>query len=359
MTKRLHFLNNQRLKIVFHAAVWIILILIYTSFFTIVYSFSNSILRALSNMLPMAALFYFNLYLVDRYFEHSRYFIFCSAVVVLVIALAYLRIELNGFLPEVKPETVLFRNGHQFLGAALMSNVLAVLLSTFYQVLEIRFRNESRQQTIINQQNEAQLQFLRAQINPHFLFNTLNNIYSLAVVKSERTSEMVLRLSELLRYVVYETRKDQISLATEIAHIEQFLALFQMRNEVPQKIDFSFTGAVNGWSLEPMMLIPLVENCCKHGDFEYNEQAFATIELKVSDGWLYFKTRNSKNEHDRQKDEVGGIGLDNIKRRLILKYPEQHQLEIWQDDTVFEVKLAIHLKTEKNDGANPYPARGR
>jgi two-component system, LytTR family, sensor kinase len=348
MTERLHFLDNQRLKVVFHVAVWIMLIFIYASIFSYVYSFSDSLLRALSNMLPMAALFYINLYLVDRFFEHSRYLVFSSSVLFLIVALAYLRIQLNGLLPPVTPAAILFKSGKAFWGGALMSNLLAVLLSTFYQVLEIRFRKESQQKAIINQQNEAQLQFLRAQINPHFLFNTLNNIYALAVARSEKTPQMVLRLSELLRYVVYETKENQILLTKEIAHLEQYLALFQLRNETPQNLIFTVNGNPEGLFIEPMMLIPLVENCCKHGDFEYNEHAFAQIELSVVDGWLHFSTRNSKNDQNYQKDQVGGVGLDNIRRRLALKYPQGHQFEISQTETEFVVHLSVQLaKQEK------------
>jgi LytS/YehU family sensor histidine kinase len=185
---------------------------------------------------------------------------------------------------------------------------------------------------------------LRAQINPHFLFNTLNNIYSLAVVRSPQTADMVMQLSKLLRYVVYDSKAEQIPLETEIAHIEQYLQLFRMRSETPLDITFKVSGHIEGLRLEPMLLIPLVENCCKHADFELNEKAYIQLELSTEKGWLHFKTRNSKDDVQHvQKDSVGGIGLDNLRQRLELLHPGAHQFEVQDQNNNFEVTLKLKL----------------
>lgn len=225
-----------------------------------------------------------------------------------------------------------------------MTNILTLLISTFYQILEIRFRHEQQQAAIISKQNEAQLQFLRAQINPHFLFNTLNNIYSLAVIRSPQTADMVMQLSKLLRYVVYDSKTEQIPLETEIAHIEQYLQLFRMRSEEPLDIRFQVSGSVEGVRLEPMLLIPLVENCCKHVDFEINEKAFIQLDLRVEQGWLHFLTRNSKNAQDTQKDKVGGVGLENLRQRLELLYPQAHRFSVKEEENSFEVNFSLRFE---------------
>jgi len=185
------------------------------------------------------------------------------------------------------------------------------------------------------------LQFLRAQINPHFLFNTLNNIYSLAVVRSPQTADMVMQLSKLLRYVVYDSKAEQIPLETEVDHIEQYLQLFRMRSEAPLDITFQVSGAIEGLRLEPMMLIPLVENCCKHADFNTNEKAYIRLDLRVENGWLHFHTTNTKNDQDRQKDQVGGVGMDNLRQRLELLYPNAHRFTTQDKIAVFEVGFSI------------------
>lgn len=161
--------------------------------------------------------------------------------------------------------------------------------------------------SIISEQREAQLQALRAQINPHFLFNTLNNIYSLAVVKSDKTAEMVLRLSNLLRYVIYDGRAERVALKREVEHIRQFIELFQMRSEEQLDIKFDTRGEIDGVQTEPMILIPIVENCFKHCDFDTNKRVFVCIDLQVDNEELYFKILNSKDDRHQQKDRVGAL----------------------------------------------------
>ena len=345
MTANKHFLNNYRLKVAFHIGVWLVLIVVYAWLFLPLYgSLSTSILRGLGNLLPMALLFYANLWLVERYFEQNHYVQFLLWATLLMLGIAALRINLNGFFPPIRPSTVILSEGNKWWAGAILTNILTLLVSTFYQILEIRFRHEQKSMAIISKQNEAQLQFLRAQINPHFLFNTLNNIYSLAVVRSPQTADMVMQLSKLLRYVVYDSKAEQIPLETEIAHIEQYLQLFRMRSETPLDITFKISGHVEGLRLEPMLLIPLVENCCKHADFELNEKAYIQIELSTEKGWLHFTTRNSKDDVQHvQKDNVGGIGLDNLRQRLELLHPGAHHFEVQDQENNFEVNLKLKL----------------
>ncbi|HOY19790.1 MAG TPA: histidine kinase [Haliscomenobacter sp.] len=342
MTVNTHFLNNYRLKVAFHVGVWLVLILVYAWLFQPLYGdLGMSILRGLGNLLPMALLFYANLWLVEHYFEKNRYAQFLLWATVLMVGIAALRVNLNQFFPEIKPNSVILSPGNKWWAGAVLTNILTLLVSTFYQILEIRFRHEQQNAAIISKQNEAQLQFLRAQINPHFLFNTLNNIYSLAVVRSPQTADMVMQLSKLLRYVVYDSKAEQIPLETEVDHIEQYLQLFRMRSEAPLDITFQVSGAIEGLRLEPMMLIPLVENCCKHADFNTNEKAYIRLDLRVENGWLHFHTTNTKNDQDRQKDQVGGVGMDNLRQRLELLYPNAHRFTTQDKIAVFEVGFSI------------------
>ena len=342
MTTNTHFLNNQRLKVAFHIGVWVVLILVYAWVFQPLFgAMSISILRGLGNLLPMALLFYANLWLVERYFEKNHYIQFLLWSTLLIVGIAAFRVNLNQLFPEIKPDAVVLAQGNKWWAGAILTNILTLLISTFYQILEIRFRHEQQNAAIINKQNEAQLQFLRAQINPHFLFNTLHNIYSLAVVRSPQTADRVMQLSKLLRYVVYDSQAEQIPLETEIDHIEQYLQLFKMRSEEPLDITFQINGAIEGLRLEPMMLIPLVENCCKHADFDTNEKAYIRLELTIEKDWLHFRTANTKNDQDRQKDKVGGVGLENLRQRLELLYPNMHQFAVQDTPETFEVSLSI------------------
>jgi len=336
-------MGHQQLKWWIHASIWLLILLIYILIFGQYFSVGLSLLRGLANLLPMMVLFYANLFFVNLFFERKKYGLFIIANLILLLVLIVVRVQLNLQFPQIDREAFIASERDGWRLGALFTNFLVLLVSTFYQILENRFAAEQNNQQIIQQQQEAQLQFLRAQINPHFLFNTLNNIYSLAVVKSDKTADMVLRLSNLLRYVVYDGREPQVQLQREARQIQEYIELFQMRSEEPLDIEFVQEGPLEQIRLEPMILIPLIENCFKHCDFEVNPEAFAKISLKIRDGQLQFNTRNSKDDR-QQKDKQGGVGLSNIRRRLALKYPGRFELETINLEQTFEVQLVLQME---------------
>jgi len=333
---------NRRLQTGLHIAFWLLAFAIHIGFFSRFFSPGVTLLRGLGNILPLVFIFYLNLFLVNRYWERGRYYLYIGMVLVLVLGVTVFRTRINLLFPGIERAS-LFLGNEKFSWrmAALVTNTGALLVSALYQILQNRKREEQRVLEVINRQNEAQLQFLRAQINPHFLFNTLNNIYALAVAKSDKTANMVLRLSNLLRYVVYDGKAEQVALTREIEHIHQYIELFQLRSETPANIRFTIEGQTKGYMIEPMILIPLVENCLKHCDFDTNDQAFVQIALKTQPGKLFFQTINSKSNSDLQKDKVGGVGLENIQKRLQLKYPERFSFEISDKNDTFEVRLEM------------------
>lgn len=343
MSKK-HFLDDSRIKTGTEISFWVVFCLIYASLYANYYSLTMSLARAMVNMVPLIALFYINLRMVDRFFEKSLYLPYILRALVWLAVVAWIRVLANQWFPEIQPRQIIAEKPNGLWVVAIATNLLALLISSFYAILEIRFRNERRNQEIIRQQNEAQIQFLRAQINPHFLFNILNNIYALAIVHSDRTADMVMHLSRLMRFVVYDTQAPQIPLEREIAHIHEFIELFRMRSESPLDIQFQVNGNPEGVWLEPMLLIPLVENCCKHCDFDLNPTAFIRIELRIEDAKLEFHTQNTYNPTNQQKDQVGGVGLENIRRRLELQYQHKYQLHIHPEQTLHTAHLTLILE---------------
>lgn len=229
----------------------------------------------------------------------------------------------------------------------LLISMAFFALSILYQIFTIQVEAEKKTLEAINEFNKAKIQFLKAQINPHFLFNALNNIYSLAVVKSEDTPEMILKLSGLLRYVIYSSEGQKVALEQEIKHIFKFIYIFQMRDTEDLDIRFNVEGRLSQIEVEPMILIPLVENCFKHCDFSTNEQAYIELNLIVKEKKLIFKTDNSKNNLNIQKDKMGGVGLANIKKRLEVSYPQRHQLKFTNYKNRFEVYLELGLSDDR------------
>lgn len=336
---------TDRLKLAIQVSAWVSIVALYGIIFSSYFSLELSVLRGLLNTVPMMVLFYANLYLVNRFFERGHYLPYLFLNGLLLVLLVFIRVEFNSLFPEIGKQAFLQNEQQGWLFGAIATSVAILVVSTFYQVLVNRYERERQAQAIIQEQQAAQLQFLRAQINPHFLFNTLNNIYSLAVVKSDQTAPMVLRLSNLLRYVVYDGRDDRVQLEREITQIQEYIALFQMRSEAEQPIDFDINGDVKPYWLEPMILIPLVENCFKHCDFDSNPKAFVQLKLEARSGALYFETLNSK-DNTQQKDKTGGVGLQNIKKRLKLKYGDGFELKVAPEADQFRVQLSMPLSTQ-------------
>ncbi len=334
---------NQRLVPYIHVIMWLVVLTAHMAFFAQFYTFRVNLLRGIANTIPMAAIFYINLWLVNKFFEEGKYLYYLFSIMLLLLGFTIIRVQFNILFPEVEFDFEAIKGNYQrtWQVASFITNTSIVFISMLFQIQQNRLKEEKRVQEILTKQNEAQLQFLRAQINPHFLFNTLNNIYSLAVVRSEKTSDMVLKLSNLLRYVIYEGKSKKVPLSSEVEHIREYIGLFEMRSEHPLNITFETTGPVEGVMIEPMILIPIVENCFKHCDFDTNEKAFVKIALNTTEKKVVFHTSNSKNDQNTQKDKVGGVGTENIQKRLELKYPDRHKLEIRDSGEVFEVDLEI------------------
>ena len=282
-------------------------------------------------------------FLVNPFFESKKYGHFAIGSMVLITI--YLLIRFNVTDPLLasvyRVEDILRPERIRY--SIIMMSFLVLIFSTLFHLLVNRYRKEKTNQLLIQEHQAAELQFLKAQINPHFLFNTLNNIYSLSIIQSPKTPQMVLQLSQLLRYVLYESQNKKVSLSGELTQIEKYIALFQLKNETPVNIQLEKEGSINGQKIEPMMLIPLVENALKHCDFDTNEKAYARIAIHTEGDTLHFSTINSKNDANQQKDEVGGVGLKNIRKRLALNYPNQHELVINNLEYAFEVRLKIRM----------------
>ena len=300
--------------------------------------------HTLLNFGMWVALFYVHgRFLVNPFFESKKYLHFGIGSIVLIAFYSLIRFNvINPLLASFYPQYSKLSIENLRYSIVLMS-ILVLIVSTLFHLLINRYRKERKSQLLIQEHQAAQLQFLKAQINPHFLFNTLHNIYSLSIIQSTKTPQMVLQLSDLLRYVIYESQNKKVSLLRELRQIEKYIALFQLKNEHPVNIRLEKEGSIESQKIEPMILIPLVENIFKHCDFETNEKAFAKIQVQIKVDKLHFHTMNTKNDESQQKDKVGGVGLNNIRKRLALNYPNQHELIIKDWEDTFEVNLKINV----------------
>lgn len=190
---------------------------------------------------------------------------------------------------------------------------------------------------------QAELDLLKSQINPHFLFNTLNNIYGLVHMNDKRAPEMISKLSSILRYLLYDCGESRVNLRKEKGLIEDYLQLQALKsNSIADRIDFYVDGILDQHVIMPMLLINFVENSFKHSDIDVNEKGWVSISLEVTDNQLHFKTKNTIKKELSNKTGFG-IGLTNTKKMLEADYKDKHSLETSTDEDNFEVDLKVEL----------------
>lgn len=202
-------------------------------------------------------------------------------------------------------------------------------------------KNEKIKNLIKTQKINAELSFLKTQLNPHFLFNTLNSIYSLANKKSDDTTEAIITLSELMRYMIYETNKEFVSLQNEIDYIKNFISLQNLRLKDSSGVRFNVRGKLD-YNIEPLLLISFIENAFKYGT-DYTGKTNITIEIKVEDDILNLNVSNYISLKEKNNLD-SGVGIENIKNRLNILYPNSHTLNIEGSDKLFKVELLLKLK---------------
>jgi len=197
-----------------------------------------------------------------------------------------------------------------------------------------------------NERIDAELMHLKSQVNPHFLFNTLNNLYGLALEKSDQTPGLILKLSDMLRYTIYQGKRDQVLLKDEINYLNDFIELQQIRYHKPVNITFSHEITDDDITISPLLLLIMVENAYKHGVEKLTDEAFIIIKLEAKEQSMVFEIENNFDESEQNCHT--GIGLQNLTQRLKLIYPDSHQLNIASKHGVYSVRLEIQLKSQHN-----------
>ena len=218
--------------------------------------------------------------------------------------------------------------------------IFAFLFSTSIKITQEWYRNEKQKQEIMNQQLVSELSFLKSQVNPHFLFNTLNGIYSLANKKSDKTPGAIVTLSELMRHMLYESEKEFVDLDKEIEYLSNYIDLQKLRLSDDALVSFSIKGSMIGKMIKPMILIPFIENAFKHGVAA--DGTDIQIDINIGEADLSLNVKNSLSKSNT-KDSTPGIGLTNIKKRLDLHYPDCYNLKIAQKDDRYVVELFLKL----------------
>lgn len=268
--------------------------------------------------------------------------------------LPFLRNRLPIFIGLFVLNTIVFTAISVFIIATLLKQELEIfmfvnffgilfLALAFASAIKIARDSFTRRQ----QEKEAELKLLKAQLNPHFLFNTLNNLYGLSVAKSDKLPNLMLKLSDLLRYSLYETKEKFVPLEKEISYLKNYVDLEKIRLDNQTDIVFENNITNNSYNIAPMLLIVFVENAFKHLHLNSVTKSQVFISINEESNSIIFRCKNTfENSVINQKNiEKGksGIGLPNVKKRLALMYPEKHQLTINKDNTSYNTKLILDL----------------
>lgn len=213
-------------------------------------------------------------------------------------------------------------------------------LAMVYVVLSFLFNKWKEYRQLKNAHSKAQLELLKSKIDPHFFFNTLNNLYGLAMRKSEHTGPVILRLSEVMRYTIYKGEQEKVSLRDEIAYLKQYIEIHKIRYQKQVDISFEEELEENEFMIAPLLFINLVENAFKHGVEGLTDNAYLYMHMKAVGNTVDFMTENN---FEPGKTKAGGLGIKNLKQRLALLYPQKHKLVIEEKEGVYKVKLNIVL----------------
>ena len=282
-----------------------------------------------------------NYFLLPRYFYTKKYLAFFISVSVLI--------GLVMLMEEQVLEQIYFpntRRAESFPGVFItLIDILPVIaiLSGFKFAWDaiVKQRQLEEMQAEIK---ESELQFLKSQINPHFLFNNLNNLYSYAITNSPKTPEIILHLSAVLRYMLYECKERYVPLSKEIEQLENFTKLYQLQIEERGKVNFNKKSIGNLHKIAPLILVVFIENAFKHSQASQADNIEIDIEIELNGDRLNFVCRNNYRPIQADGELNKGIGLKNVRKRLELLYPDAHELEISDSERIFEVKLSMQLQ---------------
>ncbi|HEY1025948.1 MAG TPA: histidine kinase [Sphingobacteriaceae bacterium] len=348
-------LNYKR--IAQHVLFWLVVV----GSLTVIYGVGKGYLMALRNTLfylPVHLLYFYTVayVVIPKFLYPKRYAefaltlflcIFFSALASRIVDILFI----NPYLYDIQQETgkmLLWEDPDEpflrqlsrqtsFINAVKGSNLviwLAIAVKFF------KMWHERRQAAL-----QAELNFLKGQIHPHFLFNTLNNLYALTLSQSQQAPPVVMGLSEILRYMLYECSSESIELQKEVQILQNYIALEKIRYEDRLDLNLSITGSLDGQKIAPLLLLPLVENAFKHGASEKVGQAWINMDFSIKGDLLKFKISNSKPESlpEDAATHFGNIGLNNVRKRLEILYPEHHRLKVFDEEDMFAVILELKL----------------
>ena len=337
---------NYHRPLIFNSVLWLLAFMILLFVFskgespiTVDYIYTITFLIALG--IPVIINFYV---LIPKLLKKEKYLTYILCFIINLVVFAFVSSWLlQPILDALFPS-------YFFISYLSKSNILLVfaiflIATTLFKLAEGWFYfniNENRILKLKNQQIETQLYALRAQINPHFLFNSLNVIYALALEKKEGVTKAIVQLSDILRYVIYDAATERVTLKDEITLLNNYISFQNHRIATPNATNFSIDISNKGFKIYPMLLLPLLENSYKHGIMAGETKTPIQVKLYQNDNTFEFTITNANLKTKvKLDDKYSGVGIENLRNNLSLVYPNQHQFKITDTESTFKVNLKI------------------
>ena len=330
-------------RIILHGIFWVSYYLLTVYNLNHPYRFDNVALRNLPHIIFDMMVSYLWIWSIDEFLLKRRYLAFAGILVISSVVGVYIRRAIGYYwvMSDLIPREEGFFNFsflNTYTGAFLLpASVLMVL-----HLVRKGFVFQKEYNDLEKQKLNSELNLLKSQVNQHFLFNTLNNIDSLIFTNQAKASNLVIKLSRILRYGIYETTENLVPLSKEIEYLLDYVGIVSVRMPSEEEIDVEIAGDPGSYLIAPMILIPFVENAVKHGDKNHSKPTIR-IRIVVEDDWLIFSTENYYRHPANGSDRNNGVGLSNVRRRLEILYPGLSTLNISKKNDIFKVELKIQL----------------
>jgi two-component system, LytTR family, sensor kinase len=297
----------------------------------------------LIKVVDLALMIYITNYvLLPRLFYKKRYVAFVLAFILLVVTSSVIKMNILGRIMDVPQLYSLSGDLKKRIYDNVIPHFFLVIAGAAVKLMIDYSRLQQRMAETAKEKAEAELNFLKSQINPHFLFNSLNSVYFLIDKNNAEARQSLHKFSDMLRYQLYEVNGAKIPVEREISYLKDYVDLQKLRKDEHYSVTLNYTPQVSGFSIEPLLLIPFVENAFKHVSSYADKSNFVKLELSRSSGQFIFLAENSKDQA-KTTDPYSGIGLNNVKRRLELLYPGKHELTIVDENGIYKVDLRLKI----------------
>ena len=323
----------------YHLLFWGFAYLAYLSIVLIILkdkSFGFSVMYSFWHIVLCSIPVYINFYALNKLFNNGKYFLYilCLCLIIIISGVLIRSFFVNAF------------SDIYMLHSYIFEIIFFVGITTFIRFIKDVYEQRIEIQEIKTKQFQTELSLLKSQVNPHFFFNTLNNLFGLARKQDKRTADGIYQLSHIMRYIIYDSNVEMIELSKEIFQIRQIIELEKLRftNEDKISIKFQINGELEDIFIPPMILISFVENAFKHG-INIQKNSFININLNIDKKNLRFSVKNSNHKDTKYNVQISetGLGLKNVKRRLEIIYPNTHNLIIQEEKNSFEIVLNLSL----------------